>query len=323
MEDNKNTPTSNELNNANDKFFKGMMSLVPVVRAYSEQFLPKNILDKLDLDTLEFDNTSYITDELSEFFADMVWQCRYKEGNEYANISFLHEHKSYKPTHPHFQLLDYIRGAWRMQMGEKKKPSVIIPIVLYHGKTPWEVEPFDSYFGKIDPDFLRFLPCFDYILVNLQKYSDKTIKAFDSIFLQKSLLAFKHHVDKIYLKIHIVELLVEGYDEKKDDPIDRFIRMFGVYLSSISGLSSHEIVEEVNKSDNSLKSKAMSIFDEYELKGETRGEARGEARGITQEKHNTIIRSWKNGIDIPMISNITGVDVSEIRKVIAEHQAKI
>ncbi len=59
----------------------------------------------------------------------------------------------------------------------------------------------------------------------------------------------------------------------------------------------------------------MSIFEEFEL--------RGEARGITQEKHNTIIRSWKNGIDIAMISNITGVDVSEVRKVIAEHQARI
>ena len=244
MEDTKNAPTSNnELKNANDKFFKGMMSLVPVVRAYCEQFLPKNILDKLDLDTLEFDNTSYITDELSEFFADMVWQCRYKKGNEYGKISFLHEHKSYKPTHPHFQLLDYIRGAWRMQMGEKKTPSVIVPIVLYHGLAPWKVEPFESYFGEVDADFLRFLPCFDYILVNLQNYSDKAIKAFDSIFLQKSMLAFKHHVDKIYLKIHIVELLVEGYEEKKDDPIDRFIRMFGVYLSSISGMSSHEMVE--------------------------------------------------------------------------------
>ena len=319
MEGNTNTPVpNNELNSANDKFFKGMMGLVDVVRAYSEQFLPKNILDKLDLDTLEFDNTSYITDELSEFFADMVWQCRYKEGNELAKISFLHEHKSYKPTHPHFQLLDYIRGAWRMHMGEKKMPMVIVPIVLYHGQVPWEVEPFDSYFGVIDPDFLRFLPCFDYILINLQKYSDKTIKAFNSIFLQKSMLAFKHYSDKIYLKIHIVELLVEGYNEKKDDPIDRFIRMFGVYLSSISGMSSHEMVEEVNKSDNSLKSKAMSIFDEYEQKGETKGIEKGIEKGIQQ----SAVKLWQKGMQVNMIGNLLDLSTEQVEIIIANFQSK-
>jgi predicted transposase/invertase (TIGR01784 family) len=180
METNNNPPLpNNELNNANDKYFKGMMSLVGVVRAFAEQFLPRDVQDKLDLDTLEFDNTSYITDELSEFFADMVWKCQYKNGHQFAKISFLLEHKSYKPTHPHFQLLDYIRGAWRLQAGENKRPTVIVPIVLYHGKEPWEYEPLDSYFGVVEPELMRFLPSFDYILVNLQKYSDKVIKAFE------------------------------------------------------------------------------------------------------------------------------------------------
>lgn len=63
----------------------------------------------------------------------------------------------------------------------------------------------------------------------------------------------------------------------------------------------------------------MSIFDEIEQKSETKGIE----KGITLQKHNTIIRSWENGINIPMISNITGLTVPEINKVIAEHQSKI
>ena len=58
----------------------------------------------------------------------------------------------------------------------------------------------------------------------------------------------------------------------------------------------------------------MSIFEEFEFKGIE--------KGITLEKHSTIIRSWKNGIDISMISNITSLPVSEINRVIAEHQPK-
>jgi predicted transposase YdaD len=71
MAENNNTP--NDIKNENDKFFKGMMSLQPVVKDYIRQFVPKNVLDKLDIDTLKLDSASYITDELSEFFSDMVW----------------------------------------------------------------------------------------------------------------------------------------------------------------------------------------------------------------------------------------------------------
>jgi predicted transposase YdaD len=127
------------------------------------------------------------------------------------------------------------------------------------------------------------------------------------------------------LSIHIVELLVEGYDEKKDDQTRRFMRMSAVYLTSISGMTSHEIVEKVNYSDNNLKSKVMSIFDEIEQKAkqETREEVWKEAREEAQkDKNRTIIRSWENGISISMISNITGLSIADIEKVIAEHESK-
>ena len=185
MEENNNA--SKELNNANDKAFKALMGLKPVVRAYVEQFVPKEKLDKLDLDTLELDNTTYITDELSEAFADSVWKCRFKKGVGQAKIAFLQEHKSYKPNYPHLQVLDYIRGAWRTQIAETKQPVLMIPIILYHGQEKWELESFESYFGDIDPEFLCYLPAFSIIFVNMQKYSDKVIRSFDSIFLQKTL----------------------------------------------------------------------------------------------------------------------------------------
>ena len=54
----------------------------------------------------------------------------------------------------------------------------------------------------------------------------------------------------------------------------------------------------------------MTIFDEVEQ------------QGIKKEKRNTIIRSWENGIAVPMISNITGVSIEEIEKVIAEFKSK-
>ena len=62
----------------------------------------------------------------------------------------------------------------------------------------------------------------------------------------------------------------------------------------------------------------MTIFDEVEQ----RGELKGELKGIKKEKQNTIIRSWKNGIAVPMISNITGVSIDVVEKVVAEFKSK-
>ena len=104
-----------------------------------------------------------------------------------------------------------------------------------------------------------------------------------------------------------------------------FTRMITVYLTAIAGMSSGQLKEKINISNNNLKSEAMTLIDEIEqqgeLRGELRGEIKGEIQGIKKEKQNTIIRSWENGIAVPMISNITGVSIEEIEKVIADFKS--
>jgi predicted transposase YdaD len=311
-----NTPP-NDLNNPNDAYFKGVMSMKTVAIDFNKQFLPKDILDKLDLNTLELDTVSYITDELKQNFADVVWKCNFKKGGQQARITLVYEHKSYIEKYPHFQLLRYVQGAWDTQIKQHKMPFMTIPIVLYHGQEKWEEDTFDSYFGGLDPEFLRFLPCFDYVLINLQKYSDATIRAIDSIFLQKSLLAFKHFWDTVYLKLHFIDLLFNGLNEK-DDETRSFLNKLGVYLSNLSKMTKSEILELVNNSDHNLKHQAMSIFEEFIEEGIEKGEK----QGIEKANRETIIRSWKNGIEISMIANITGLDIAKIKGVIADFQSK-
>jgi predicted transposase/invertase (TIGR01784 family) len=152
----------------------------------------------------------------------------------------------------------------------------------------------------------------------LQKYSDKTIRAIESIFLQKSLLAFKHFWDTVYLKLNFVEFLVFGEDEKKDDETRSFFKKLLVYLLEISKMTRAEIIEQVNKSDHNLKHQAMSVIEEFI----EQGEKQGIEKGIEKANRETIIRSWKNGIEIPMIANITGLDIAKIKAVIADFESK-
>ncbi len=306
------------INNPHDKFFKGAFGIIDIVKPFLVQFLPKDLLDKLDLDTLEVEPTSYITDELSEYYADLVWACRFKGNQQKAEIAFLFEHKSYKPSHPHFQLIDYKSNSWKKKLAAKQKPITMIPIILYHGKEKWIVEPFESYFEGVVAETLRFLPSFDYILVNLQNYSDRIIQTFQSILLQKTLLAFKHYLETAYIKTNIVNLWLIGYDNQKNEQTILFIRMFGIYLSNISGVTRQEIITKFIQSDNYEKSEAMTIIDEFILEGFEKGIEKGIYQGIEKGKKIAIYEAHLRGNSFELLSNVFGLSVNEIKMVVDE-----
>jgi predicted transposase/invertase (TIGR01784 family) len=309
-----NTPP-NELNTPHDTYFKGVMGMKTVAIDFNKQFLPKSILELLDLDTLELDTVSYITDELKQNFADVVWKRNFKKGGRQARIALVYEHKSYIEKYPHFQLLRYIQGAWDTQIKQHKMPFMTIPLVMYHGQEKWKQGSFDSSFGVIDPELLRFLPCFDYVLINLQKYSDATIRKIESIFLQKSLLAFKHFWNKVYLKLNFVELLFRGLNENNDETRS-FLNKLGVYLSNISELTKSEIIELVNKSDHNLKHQAMSIFEELIEEGLQKGIEKG------IEKAMKVIKLWQQGVKPTLIANMVGLSIEQVNKVISDFESK-
>ncbi len=304
----------NDINNPHDKFFKAAFSWIEIARPLIEQFLPKDLIDQLDLDTLKIDPNSYINDELKETFSDLVWSCHLKDSTEQRNIAFLLEHKSFKPDFPHFQLLEYQLGAWKTQRAAQQKLVPIIPIVLYHGKEKWQYEAFDSYFGAIEPSTLRFMPCFDYIFINLQDYSDAQIKRLHSIFLQKVLISFKHYLDKNYLKLNIVEILFVGYDSTINELTLSFIKLFSVYLANISGVSQKIILQEAFNSKNNLNPEIMSIVDEIiEI---------GIEKGIEIGKERDIINLYKKGVTIDLIADYLEHPIDKVKRIINEYLTK-
>jgi predicted transposase/invertase (TIGR01784 family) len=318
MLENTNTPIPIVLNNPNDKFFKGALSLLIVAKPMIEECLSPDLLEILDLDSLEIDPNSYINDELKENFSDVVWSCKLKGSNERRQIAFLFEHKSYKPPYPHFQLNDYQRGSWKMQMAAGQKPVPIIPIVFYHGKDEWINEPFDSYFGVIEPATLRFLPCFDYILINLQDYTDERIKKLNSIYLQKTFLAFKHYSDKNYWQQHIVDLVFVGYLPEKNINTRSFFQMIIVYLTAVSGMTRKEVVKLAEQSNNNLKSEAMSFIDEFIEEGKEIGKEIGKEAVLLK----AIINLYKRGMTSEIIAEDLEAPIGYVKQIITDYLVK-
>ncbi len=205
-----------------------------------------------------------------------------------------------------------------MQIAAQQNPVPVIPIVFYHGKEKWDYEPFDSYFGIVEPETLRYLPCFNYILINLQDFSEEKINSLHSIFLQKTMLSFKHYLDKNYLRLHIIELLFDGSEIKKDYNTDSFFRKIAVYLTAISGITCQEVIQLAKESDNNLKSEAMSIIDEFIEEGKEIGKEIGIEIGIAK----SIINLYKKGMAAELIADYLDCPLSKVKQIITDYLVK-
>ena len=59
--------------NPHDKFFKEIFSRKNEVKDFIQGFLPTEIVENIQFESLELDSNSYVDEELKENFADIVY----------------------------------------------------------------------------------------------------------------------------------------------------------------------------------------------------------------------------------------------------------
>ncbi len=183
------------LANSHDKFFKNLFSRKKEVKEFIIKTLPKELVKNINLKTLKLDNSEYVDEQLKSSYSDVVYNCLYGE-NTKIKISILFEHKSYPEKYPHLQLLRYMLNLWQTQIKQKQDLTPVIPIIFYHGQQKWNKKTFEDYFYNIDNELRRFIPEFDYQLIDPSNYSDLEIKKlFESLELQIGLLLLKNIFD--------------------------------------------------------------------------------------------------------------------------------
>lgn len=157
-------------NNPHNALFIKTFSIRSEAKAFIQNFLPKWISENIDYRTFKQDNTSYINEDLKEYFSDIVYTCNWKNGKS-IKISCLLEHKSYPPQNIYIQLNRYLTEGYQQQSLDKakKKLILILPIIIYHGKQKWQLKSFADYFELPDRRLKEYLPNYTYELVDLSK----------------------------------------------------------------------------------------------------------------------------------------------------------
>lgn len=261
-----------------DKFFKAVFSRREVAVALVKEWLPEAVGAALRLDSLELTNTSFVDEDLAEHFADLVYDGLTVD-EEPVRVALLLEHKSYAVSHSHVQLLRYVLNAWKEDIQQDQPLRLLIPVVIYHGNTPWTYQPLSSYFGRVPEALGRFIPEFEYVLVNLSAFSEERLLSFQSAFLGLSAFLLKHSRQQRYL--------TEAFDafrtlmltfERQENP--DFLTTIFRYVYETGDLSVSELVFIFEKVSRSTSDTVMTTAEQLLHQGHQEGEQRATLQHI-------------------------------------------
>ena len=124
-----------EIVNPHDKLFRETWSDLATAKSFLRDYLPKEVLAHIALDTLEICKDSFVEKDLKEFYFDLLYKVELAGACSYIYILF--EHKSYQDKRAPLQLLEYMLKIWRLflKQNSAERLPIVIPLVLYHGRS--------------------------------------------------------------------------------------------------------------------------------------------------------------------------------------------
>ena len=298
-----------ESTSKHDTFLRSIMGNQQIALDYFRTCLPANVLERLDFSTLRQLPDTYVSKELQKSISDIVYACNRAGGVGVVKISLLIEHKSYIDKYTPIQIGSYIFSGLLKQITDGEKPSLIIPILLYHGKARWEYKTLSSLFEGLEPELSRFVPDYQYVFNNLGGIPDEQIQALHNKFLAASLIAMKHSV----LKDSLTELIPTIL--KLAGEIDQNLQTsLIVYTFVNSELSEHQIIELITSLPSQIKETVMSTLDVFVEKGRKEGDQKRTENAV----RNLIKQSLLSDDQIASAMEVTVNYVADIRRQIKE-----
>ncbi len=207
-----------------DKFVKASFSDPDRAISFFEQFLPVSVLNHVNIKSLKVLNESYIQEDLTEHFSDIVFEVQC--ANEPIDLVLLFEHKSTPDKNVMIQVGHYIYSHWIKCINEKKPIKLIIPIIYYQGTQKWKKPKLTEHFTYLNDDLIQYLPDFETIFISLNTLSDENIASIRNGMMAAAIMAQKKGANLVKLSDDLVKIF-RLFPEKL--PEGNFVEQLFVY----------------------------------------------------------------------------------------------
>lgn len=289
-----------------DDLFKAVFSITSEVVAFSKLYLPKFISKNLNYETLKIEPTTYVGENLKQYFSDIIYSVKWKDGKS-LQLSFLLEHKSYVPRNIYLQLHRYLTEIYNHQDAENKQLQLVIPIVIYHGKEDWKQRGFTDYFDLPDENLNRYVPNFLYELIDLNQISDDLIINHSvGHYLQSTFLVFKHTKDKSFIEEYSQEIFIFVEQELDEAQKMFYLRSLLKYIFEVFKFKKQEFRNFTTKLNNMTRRVAGNLYDQLVEEGMAIGMEKTELIKEIDDKTRLLSQMIQNGISHELTVKLSG-----------------
>jgi len=256
-----------------DKVYKSLFTDPYLVASLLSGFLPQDIAADFDLSTLEPVKSSYVTEDLREYFDDCVWKIRFKGEEVYLYLML--EFQS-RPDHfMALRILNYTSLLWldlvkSGKYGPDKKLPPVLPIVIYNGKPRW-TEP-QTVIDLIDvlhsPILVKYQPQQEFFLLDEGAMDIDENKA-------GTLMGLLIRVEQAKTMREFIELSHEFNRVLQEPKYEELCRTFKQWFLCVAkqrtGLDTQLIEEDPHMIEENIRIWEEELIKKGERKGELKG----------------------------------------------------
>ena len=297
-----------------DRFFKSTLGRPDRLGKVLKAFLPDAIASSLDPGSLVPLATESVGEGLDSSFMDLAFSARF--GGQEARIHLIVEHKSSPDPRTHFQVIHYLTGFWVRELKEGRPALPLLPILFYHGVSPWALPSRLSGVLRPPSELFEVTPDFTLPLIDLRRVEDEEIKRqVNDLEAVLALLSLKHIFDGLESLVRL--LLREVWERKAPYGI---LKPELNYISGMHGIETPQemkrIVDPIAREVGMAQDIVDRWLDESLQQGLQQGIQQGLQQGIQQEKDQLIQRLLDRGtFSEEEIASLVNVDLARVREI--------
>lgn len=153
-----------------DSSFKELFEVKAQFIELIRTFIKEEWVREINEENIELTTNEFVMWNAHKRTSDLIYKVKIAENELYF---FLLELQSSIDNKMPYRLLEYMFEIWR-RFEKENKLLIIIPCVVYTGKSKWNVGDFRSLFNE-DERFTKYIPNFEYILIDVNRYSDEEL----------------------------------------------------------------------------------------------------------------------------------------------------
>ncbi|MCR4318014.1 MAG: Rpn family recombination-promoting nuclease/putative transposase [Planctomycetes bacterium] len=272
------------LQSPHDGYFKWLFTRIACVLSFLVDYLGFGNR-RLEVEAVPLD-TVLTGDDLKEKRSDVLYKVTFLGFDFYVYV--LMEHKSDKNFRTPFQIHDYLNHIYgKLSEGVRKlgdKVSLVIPVVVYHGKKEWDVPTEFSEMILIPPKFRwmkKYAVKFEYEVIDLVRGSFESLKGIFPLRLGFRLLKANNQSE-----IELAwELTIEEFEEElkkmTEEELSYELRTHMIYSVQAMRMPKKQLLEVITRK---FEDKGKQMAKTWLEKAIDRGFDKGFKEGILEGK---------------------------------------